>query len=212
MASKTINEAHREETAEQMDELLVIQQTLNAPKGQYNSFGKYRYRSCEDILAAVKPLLKETGCTLTLSDDIVMCGDRIYVKAIATLATGSGRQYTTTAFAREDKDKKGMDGSQITGAASSYARKYALNGLFAIDDTKDADATNTQGNDTSSNGKGGQKDGDIVKTAIAEIMATRNYDEFTSVWNRWACEYPQVTINGGEFWNAANAKVQQFKK
>lgn len=118
--------------------LQAIQSELKAPKGQTNAFGKYKYRSCEDILESVKPLLKEQGLTLTLSDDVVEVGGRVYVKATATI--GNGEEHTSvTAFARESLDKKGMDDSQITGAASSYARKYALNGLFCIDDTKDAD-------------------------------------------------------------------------
>lgn len=121
-----------------MNKLLEIQHRLKAPKGQYNSFGKYKYRSCEDILEAVKPILKEVGCTLTLSDEPVLIGERYYIKATARLV-GENTNETTTAYAREDMEKKGMDGSQITGTASSYARKYALNGLFCIDDTKDAD-------------------------------------------------------------------------
>ena len=121
-----------------------IQQSLKAPKGQRNSFGNYNYRSCEDILEAVKPLLRNNGVVLTLSDEIVAVGERIYVKATATLSDGFNKEsISTTAFAREEEVKKGMDSSQITGAASSYARKYALNGLFCIDDTKDSDATNT---------------------------------------------------------------------
>ena len=121
-----------------MKELIEIQKELKAPKGQYNSFGKYKYRSAEDILEAVKPLLHKNGCQLTLSDEIVLIGDRFYVKATARLSNGMESE-STSAYAREDLDKKGMDGSQITGTASSYARKYALNGLFCIDDTKDAD-------------------------------------------------------------------------
>lgn len=121
-----------------MNKLAEIQKKLKAPKGQYNNFGKYKYRSCEDILEAVKPILAENGCTLTLSDEIVLIGDRFYVKATARLK-GDNLCEETIAYAREDLDKKGMDGSQITGTASSYARKYALNGLFCIDDTKDAD-------------------------------------------------------------------------
>ena len=121
-----------------MKQLIEIQKELKAPKGQYNSFGKYKYRSAEDILEAVKPLLHKYGCQLTLSDDIVLVGDRFYVKATASI-TADGEAVSVSAFAREDLDKKGMDGSQITGTASSYARKYALNGLFLIDDTKDAD-------------------------------------------------------------------------
>ena len=116
-----------------------IQKALKAPKGQFNSFGKYKYRSCEDIVEAVKPILAELGCHLILSDDVVLVGDRIYVKATASIYKDSELVGQSTAFAREAADKKGMDDSQITGTASSYARKYALNGLLAIDDTKDAD-------------------------------------------------------------------------
>lgn len=119
--------------------LQAIQSELKAPKSQTNSFGKYRYRSCEDILEAVKPLLKEQGLTLTLSDEMVDVGGRIYVKATAKITGQDGSFDLVNAFARESVDKKGMDEAQITGAASSYARKYALNGLFCIDDTKDAD-------------------------------------------------------------------------
>jgi len=129
--------------------LLSVQAALKAPKGQYNAFGKYNYRSCEDILEAVKPLLFEHGLTLIISDSVVAVGDRIYVQATAAIR-GEDIQVSVTAYAREEEDKKGMDGSQITGAASSYARKYALNGLFLIDDTKDSDGTNTHGKDTPS--------------------------------------------------------------
>lgn len=122
-----------------MKELMTIQTLLNAPKNQFNRFGGYRYRSCEDILGAVKPLLKDTETTLTISDEIIMIGDRVYVKATATITNGKGEQVSASAFAREPQGKKGMDDSQITGSASSYARKYALNGLLAIDDTRDAD-------------------------------------------------------------------------
>lgn len=122
-----------------MKQLIEIQKELKAPKGQYNSFGKYKYRSAEDILEAVKPLLHKYECQLILSDEIVLIGDRYYVKATATIENKEASVVWTSAYAREDLDKKGMDGSQITGTASSYARKYALNGLFLIDDTKDAD-------------------------------------------------------------------------
>ena len=120
--------------------LLNIQRDLKAPKGQVNSFGGYKYRSAEDILEAVKPLLAQEGVILTLNDDIIAVGDRVYVKATATLTDiVNGGTVETSAMAREASIKKGMDDSQITGTASSYARKYALNGLFCIDDTKDAD-------------------------------------------------------------------------
>ena len=121
-----------------MQELIKIQSELKAPKNQRNSFWNYNYRSCEDILEAVKPLLLENNCTLTISDDIVLVGTRVYVKATATIKCGDISE-SVTAFAREAEDKKGMDDSQITWSSSSYARKYALNGLFLIDDTKDAD-------------------------------------------------------------------------
>lgn len=122
-----------------MKELLKIQSELKAPKGQTNAFGKYKYRSCEDILEAVKPLLTKNGCTLIISDEMVEVGGRVYVKATVTISAND-ISTVVTAFARESLIKKGMDESQITGAASSYARKYALNGLFLIDDTKDADS------------------------------------------------------------------------
>jgi len=124
-----------------MKELLLIQSELKAPKNQRNNFGNYNYRSNEDILEAVKPLLVKHNCILTVSDDIVEVGGRVYVKATATIKCGE-MQESVTAYAREAETKKGMDDSQITGSSSSYARKYALNGLFLIDDTKDADATN----------------------------------------------------------------------
>jgi hypothetical protein len=128
-----------------MKELVSIQQELKAPKGQYNSFGKYHYRSCEDILEAVKPILGKHSCILLLSDEIVFIEGRHYLKATATIFNSEGTRVAVSALAREPLDKKGMDDSQITGMASSYARKYALNGLFCIDDTKDADTMdNTQ--------------------------------------------------------------------
>lgn len=125
-----------------MKELIAIQSELKAPKSQFNKFGGYKYRKAEDILEAVKPLLNKQKCTLTITDDIVMVGNRIYVKATATIKNEKGEFETTTGWAREEETKKGMDGSQITGASSSYARKYALNGLFAIDDNADSDTTN----------------------------------------------------------------------
>ena len=137
------------------EKLKTIQQKLTAPKGQYNDYGKYDYRSCEDICKAVKPLLEEVGCVLTLSDDIVLIGERYYVKAKATLIslevdTKYGLEFpkvSNVAFAREPLEKNGSDASQITGACSSYARKVALAGLLLIDNEKDADVTNKHGKD-----------------------------------------------------------------
>ena len=130
--------------SELVKKLVDVQARLKAPKGQYNSFGKYPYRNCEDILQAAKPLLAENGLLLSLSDQPVMVGDRVYIEATAKITDGQ-ESHEVKAYAREALTKKGMDDSQVTGAASSYARKYALNGLFAIDDTKDADShDNTQ--------------------------------------------------------------------
>lgn len=129
-----------------MERLFKIQQALKAPKNQFNSYGGYAFRSCEDILEAVKPHLKENNCLLILTDEIVNKGDRYYLKATATLYGLDGKEiYHTCAEAREPENKKGMDEAQITGATSSYARKYALNGLFLIDDVKDPDSTNKHG-------------------------------------------------------------------
>lgn len=137
------------ETKNIHSKLLGISSSLKAPKGQTNKFGGYRYRSAEDILTAVKPLLNEWGCTLVITDEMVEVGSRVYVKSTAVLAdTESEYTVNVNGFAREAENKKGMDDAQITGSASSYARKYALNGLFAIDDTKDPDATNTHGKDS----------------------------------------------------------------
>lgn len=123
------------------EKILNIQNELKAPKSQWNSFGKYNYRNAEDILETAKPLLKKEGVILTLTDEIVLIGNRYYVKSTATVKYAD-ESIAVSAYAREEENKKGMDGSQVTGASSSYARKYALNGLFLIDDTKDSDFTN----------------------------------------------------------------------
>lgn len=135
------------------EKLNRMQTKLIAPKGQLNNFGKYKYRSCEDILEALKPLLGEEKVILTIADNIRQIGDRYYVEATATISDGEN-SLAVTAFAREPENRKGMDDAQLTGATSSYARKYALNGLFCIDDTKDADSTNdhAQGSKPKENG------------------------------------------------------------
>lgn len=134
------------ETKNIYEKLLSVQTSLKAPKSQYNAFGKYNYRNCEDILEAAKPLCKEVKAVVFLSDEIVLIGERYYVKATAMFIDVESKDtLCAVAYAREEETKKGMDGSQVTGASSSYARKYALNGLFDIDDTKDSDATNTHG-------------------------------------------------------------------
>lgn len=144
--------------------LMNIQQELKAPKGQYNSFGKYAYRSCEDILEAVKPLLKKEKVALTISDELQYIGNRYYIKATATLIdTESEAIISNSAYAREEETKKGMDGSQITGASSSYARKYALNGLFGIDDNKDSDTTNIQSKEEKEDKKASPKQMELIQ-------------------------------------------------
>lgn len=198
--------------------LLAVQRDLKAPKGQFNSFGKYKYRSCEDIVEAVKPLLNDNGLILTMSDEVVefgshtykkvvgdetteVSGSRVYIKATATVTDiVNGDKIEVTAMAREPEEKKGMDTSQITGTASSYARKYALNGLFAIDDTKDADTeayaqnaqnapqtakNNYKGKTTKDTAKTQDGANDTVKTqiinkAIAEVQRLKLSNEKVS--------------------------------
>ena len=144
--------------------LMNIQQELKAPKSQYNDFGKYAYRSCEDILEAVKPLLKKEKVVLTISDELQYIGNRYYIKATATLIdTESEATISNSAYAREEETKKGMDGSQITGASSSYARKYALNGLFGIDDNKDSDTTNIQSKEEKEDKKASPKQIELIQ-------------------------------------------------
>lgn len=127
------------------EKLLKIQSSISVPKSQYNKFGNFEYRSCEDILSALKPLLTQNKCTVTVNDDLVLIGERYYIKSTATLIDcESGESISNESYAREEESKKGMDSSQITGTASSYARKYALNGLLLLDDVKDADSNESQ--------------------------------------------------------------------
>lgn len=153
-----------------IEKLSKIQSRLKAPKSQFNKFGNYAYRNQEDILEAVKPLLSEMGLIQTISDEIIAVGDRIYVKATVTVTDGES-SLSNTAFAREPEEQKGMNDAQITGSASSYARKYALNGMYAIDDTKDADATNTHGKEESksSQNSSGNKFSSEVKSEASDV-------------------------------------------
>ena len=157
------------------EKLGIIQSKLKAPKGQYNSFGKYKYRSCEDILEAVKPLLAETKTVLCITDQMEVVGDRIYVRAETHLkdAEDSSSEIVTVAYAREEESKKGMDSSQVTGAASSYARKYALNGLFCIDDNKDSDSTNT-GEKEKTSGRKAEPAKETEMISSETIMSIKN--------------------------------------
>ena len=165
------------------EKLLNIQTTLKAPKGQFNKFGNYKYRNCEDILESLKPLLFDNKVVVLINDDIVAVNDRIYIKTTVTLKdTESEEKIETTAFAREEETKKGMDSSQITGSASSYARKYALNAMFAIDDTKDSDTTNQGTNNQKENRNTQSQKKDYknmtekekIDTCIKFISANRN--------------------------------------
>ncbi len=186
------------------EKLSNIQQELKAPKNQYNSFGKYSYRSCEDIFEAVKPLLAKNKCVLKIEDEMLVLGDntkekytesyydkdlkrenertiitggqRFYIKATAILKDLESEEYViNTAYAREEETKRGMDGSQITGASSSYARKYALNGLFLIDDVKDSDTTNTGNSEEKTVKLASKKQTDYIKTLGIDLVAMCEY-------------------------------------
>jgi hypothetical protein len=173
----------------QNNPLAEIQAKLKAPKGQFNSFGKYHYRSAEDILEAVKKVVNPMGFSITLTDSVGEVGGRIYVQSTATLDNGE-IEYQAIGFAREEETKKGMDGSQITGAASSYARKYALNGLFAIDDTKDSDSTNDHGKSQESKpqaktGMPAPSNFDIeFKELIADVKGVIAIGELKGIWEK----------------------------
>ena len=172
------------------EKLAKIQSTLKAPKGQYNAYGKFYYRSCEDILEAVKPLLVEVKAVIIIGDELELIGSRFYVKATARfIDCETDAQITNTAYAREEDTKKGMDGSQITGASSSYARKYALNGLFAIDDTKDSDTTNGMPDQQSN-----QQNKQQANTA-PQLMTEQHYNILIR-----ACGNAQMNGSAEEFW------------
>jgi len=182
-----------------MKELLAIQQELKAPKGQRNNFGKYNYRSCEDILEAVKPLLAKGKCTLTLSDNIEEVGSRLFVRASATLTNEKGDTVEVDGVAGHATEKKGMDFSQISGAASSYARKYALNGLFAIDDTKDADATNEHGTKPKTT-VAPKKAKPVDKSIDEKIAKATSKDELRALWAGASKEQQAaITVRSKEF-------------
>lgn len=190
-------------------ELLEIQAKLKAPKNQYNSFGKYKYRSAEDILEALKPLLVEQGCQLTISDEVLMIGDRYYVKATAIISNKDGVEHKSVAYAREDESKKGMDGSQITGTASSYARKYALNGMFLIDDNKDSD---TDENKVESEARAARDNAAAMKKAVAELGNVTDHMAYNECWEKWSKSNPEICVQGSEFYKACIAKSQELNK
>jgi len=212
-----------------LESLIAIQKKLKAPKDLYNKFGNYKYRSAESILEAVKPLLAENGVLLTITDEIVMIGTRYYVKSIAT-AQKDGDMRFGVGYAREDDSKKGMDGSQVTGASSSYARKYALNGLFLIDDTKDADTDeyrNQQDGVTKKDKQPAQTsqpapkpypplDSEAELLAESEANQCNTSAELTAVWNKYTKQgsmfyHPAYGNKNGIFFKAVATRGQQLK-
>lgn len=179
--------------------LREMQAELKAPKGQYNSFGKYKYRSAEDILEAVKPLAVKHKLTFHIDDTIVMVGDRIYIKSTVVVQNDAGEEVTSSSYAREEETKKGMDGSQVTGAASSYARKYALNAMLLIDDTKDSDATNSHGQDNAPEPKKNvsQKsdDKDLMTKSIEHIKGSANKQQaYDTIMKHYADKFTEKQI------------------
>lgn len=202
-----------------MKELLSIQSQLKAPKGQYNSFGKYKYRSAEDILEAVKPLLIENDCLMTITDDIVLVGDRYYIKATVTITNADGESVSNTAFARESETKTGMDASQITGTASSYARKYALNGLLLIDDTKDADTDEYHKRTTKkAEPKKAEPKPEPSLTFEQELEIEENIngceteEQLKKLFNQLKKDYPNDMVDGAPLYNAAKRRTNEIRR
>jgi hypothetical protein len=188
-----------------IDKLVIIQGTLKAPKNQTNNFGKYKYRSCEDILEALKPHLTTHNLYLSISDELVNLGDRYYVKATVTI-TDAKDSLTVSAYAREEESKKGMDGSQVTGTSSSYARKYALNGMFAIDDTKDSDATNTSEKEVKASAEMELQMTNLLNVALAEIKVVDTLDKLKNIW----VSYPMLQ-NESNFKESINNRKLELK-
>lgn len=195
-----------------MKELITIQSELKAPKTQFNKFGGYKYRKVEDILEAVKPLLAKQKCTLIITDDIVLVGNRIYVKATATIKNEKGECETSTGWAREEEQKKGMDGSQITGASSSYARKYALNGLLAIDDNADSDTTNDGQHQAA------QQQAQATQQTASQQFNSNDLNEGLVYLSRcankdnllWVIQHYQPLCSNAQFMQAVSAKKKQL--
>ena len=200
-----------------MKELIAIQSELKAPKSQFNKFGGYKYRKAEDILEAVKPLLAKQKCTLIITDDVVLIGNRIYVKATATIKNEKGECETTTGWAREEETKKGMDGSQITGASSSYARKYALNGLLAIDDNADSDTTN-DGQHQAAQQQAQATQQQAAQQTASQQFNSNDLNEGFAYLNMcankdnllWVIQHYQPLCSNAKFMQAVSAKKKQL--
>lgn len=216
----------KEQDKSLQESLVEIQKKLKAPKDLYNKFGNYNYRSAESILEAVKPLLAENGVLMTIADEIVLIGNRYYVKATATVQKGGDTRFGV-GYAREDDSKKGMDGSQVTGASSSYARKYALNGLFLIDDTKDADTDEyrkQQENAPKQQPKPSQPqpakqpqsqsifNDETELVAEQEMLACNSYEELTAVWSKYNRLNPQYCRKDGILARAFITRNNQLKQ
>lgn len=170
--------------------LIKVQATLNAPKGQFNSFGKYNYRSCEDIMGAVKPLLAAHNLVQFVSDEIEQVGERYYVKATVTVTDGKD-SHSVSAYAREALDKKGMDSAQVTGATSSYARKYALNGMYNIDDTKDSDTNEFRQQATTTaqrEVKASSIDFDGILKRATSAMSSCDMSTLKTLWTQYSSD------------------------
>lgn len=191
-----------------MKELQEIQAKLKAPKGQYNAFGKYKYRSCEDIIEAVKPYLAASKCILTMSDELVLIWERYYIKATATLTNSEWATFTTTWYAREEESKKWMDGSQVTWASSSYARKYALNWLFAIDDWVDSDKTNNGSSVQNETSKADKSDAEEDKPRFNK----EQLDNFTKIASHYenAEEALKIIKTKYRIWKEKEAEVKKL--
>ena len=195
-------EVKQEQKLTLIQKLAKVQSELKAPKNQRNNFGGYNYRSAEDILEAVKPLAIKYGAVVNITDDVLQVGDRIYVKAMVRFIDMDdvSKSIITTALAREEETKKGMDGSQITGAASSYARKYALNGMFAIDDTKDSDATNDHGK----GGKPQSTASDILGGGQTKPSKSAPSAKYKAAWSKYVNMEQNVGVDKAVL--AANCK------
>lgn len=187
--------------------LAEIQNDLFVPKGQHNDYGNYSYRSCEDVLKAVKPICKEKGCVLFITNEMEVIGDRNYVKAIVRLVEiETGEQLESTAHAREEENKKGMDGSQITGAASSYARKYALAGMFCIDNEKDSDATNDHGKGARQDKTDDQKNEALKKSVDKDKLPTKDGKVSKEQWDKLNAEMERTGIDAKVVTSMFNVK------
>ena len=180
--------------------LVYIQNNLKASKDLKNDFGGYKYRSCESILEAVKPLLKETHTTLVMRDNPHQLGDRFYIRAEAILSNGEA-EISACGYAREELAKKGMDSAQVTGATSSYARKYALNALFAIDDAKDPDKTNKHPTGKES----------IISDALSEILSATTTAQVKSIYNKYLALAPELCGKQGKIYKAVLARGEELK-